>query len=80
MEKFYFVLGAFFVALLVMVIVLVLAILFLRGRQRLFHKHILASRRFLNAAVDAGSRGDVDQVELYLAASQEELDRAEYYE
>lgn len=80
MEKFYFFLGAFFVAFLVMVIILVLTVLFLRGRQRLFHKHILSSRRFLIAAVEAGGRGDQDQVELYLAASQEELDRAEYYQ
>lgn len=80
MEKLYFILGAFFVAFLFMVIILVVTIIFLRRRQRLFHKHILASRRFMIAAVEAGQEGKELQVELLLAACQEELDRAELYQ
>lgn len=48
-------------------------------RRKLFQKHIVASRQHLLQAVDAFRQGDVVRGELELAASQEELDRSEYY-
>lgn len=70
-----------FVILIVLIVILMGGVLLVfRRRQRLFHKHILTSRRLLVAAVEAGEKGNLDQAELYFAASQEELDRAEYYQ
>lgn len=72
--------SAFVVLIVLIAILMVGVILVLRRRQRLFHKHILVSRRYLALAVEAGHRGESDKLELYLAASQEELDRAEFYQ
>lgn len=72
--------SVFVVLIILMAILMGGVILVLRRRQRLFHKHILVSRRFLAMAVEAGHRGEDEKLELYLAASQEELDRAEFYQ
>lgn len=48
-------------------------------RNRNFHKHIIASRRHLMNAVEFMRQGDDAQAELQLAASGEELERAELY-
>jgi hypothetical protein len=48
-------------------------------RNRNFHKHVIASRRHLTNAVEFVRRGDYEKAELQLAASEEELERAELY-
>jgi len=48
-------------------------------KNKNFHKHIIASRRHLMNAVEFVRQGDDAQAELQLAASGEELERAEYY-
>lgn len=72
--------SAFVFLIVLSAILLAGVILVLRRRQRLFQKHILTSRRYLAMAVEAGHRGEDGKLELYLAASNEELDRAEFYQ
>ena len=72
--------SAFVVLIVLIAILMGGVILVLRRRQRLFHKHILTSRRYLALAVEAGHQGEDQKLELYLAASQVELDRAEFYQ
>lgn len=48
-------------------------------RQRKFHGHLVKARRFQVVALELFTSGDPDGGGLHLAASQEELDRAQYY-
>jgi biopolymer transport protein ExbB/TolQ len=50
-----------------------------RRKMRLFKKHILAARELLNASVSSYHNGDPLEAELQLAASNEELEKAQRY-
>jgi hypothetical protein len=55
------------------------ALIWTLRRQKAMYRHLIASRRYQLASLEAIKGGDWQRYELLLAAAQEELDRAEYY-